>query len=336
MRTIIHLLLLFALTGLLSALLTWALARFGARLGLVAAPTVDRWHKRDTPTSGGLAILLACGLVYCRALGGAFAPMAAGTLLLSMAGFIDDRLKLKAVTKLTVQICAAAWMILSGYVFHASPWPIANAAFSFLWILGITNAFNLIDNMDGLCAGVTVIIACFRIGLLVSRGYALEAGMLAVIAGGFAGFLIFNRNPAKIFMGDTGSMLAGFSLATLTIGSPLAHTKVFALELAYPVLTFVYPIFDVALVSILRSIAGRSISIGGRDHSSHRIALAGLGERRTVWILWTLTALGGFAGLLIQWEPLVLGAAAALVLLLFTVFGIFLANLPSARERAVE
>jgi UDP-GlcNAc:undecaprenyl-phosphate GlcNAc-1-phosphate transferase len=160
--------------------------------------------------------------------------------------------------------------------------------------------------------------------------------MLAVIAGGFAGFLIFNRNPAKIFMGDTGSMLAGFSLATLTIGSPLAHTKVFALELAYPVLTFVYPIFDVALVSILRSIAGRSISIGGRDHSSHRIALAGLGERRTVWILWTLTALGGFAGLLIQWEPLVLGAAAALVLLLFTVFGIFLANLPSARERAVE
>jgi UDP-GlcNAc:undecaprenyl-phosphate GlcNAc-1-phosphate transferase len=335
MKTLIHLSQLFALTAVLSAVLTWALAKFSARLGLVAAPTADRWHKLPTPSSGGLAILLACGLVYCFALRGAFAAMAVGTLILSLVGFVDDRLKLKVVTKLTIQICAAAWMISSGYIFHASPWPILNAVFSCLWILVITNAFNLIDNMDGLCAGVTVIIACFRIGLLASRGYVLEAGMLAVIAGGFAGFLVFNRNPAKIFMGDTGSMLAGFSLATLTIASPLAHTKVFAAELAYPALTFVYPIFDTALVSILRRAAGRPISVGGRDHSSHRIALAGFSERRAVWILWALTAVGGFAGLVIQWEPLVVGAATALVLLLFTAFGIFLATLP-AREQALE
>jgi UDP-GlcNAc:undecaprenyl-phosphate/decaprenyl-phosphate GlcNAc-1-phosphate transferase len=335
MKTAIHIAQLFALTGMLSAVLTWVLVNFSARLGLVAAPTADRWHKLPTPSSGGLAILLACGLVYCFGLRGAFTAMAVGTLMISVFGFVDDRLRLKVVTKLAIQICAAAWMILSGYIFHASPWPILNAAFSFLWILVITNAFNLIDNMDGLCAGVTIIIACFRIGLLTSRGYVPEAGMLAVIAGGFAGFLIFNRNPAKIFMGDTGSMLAGFSLATLTIASPLAHTKVFAAELVYPALTFVYPIFDTALVSVLRRAAGRPISVGGRDHSSHRIALAGLGERRAVWILWILTALGGFAGLLVQWKPLVLVATTVLVLLLFIAFGIYLAALP-AREQAIE
>src|SRR5665213_1576779 len=297
---------LFAATGLLSALLTWILIRYSVRLRLTAPPTADRWHKIPTPSSGGIAILIACGVVYLAVFRGTLMPIAIGTLVLSGLGFADDRLRLKPLPKLLIQIAVTAWMILCGYVFPASPWPVLNAAFSFVWILGITNAFNLIDNMDGLCAGVTIITALFRIGLLTSKGYDTEAGLVAVIAGAFAGFLIFNYKPARIFMGDAGSMIAGFSLATLTMASPLAHTKVFAAELAYPALTFLYPIFDTTLVSLLRRAAGRPISVGGRDHSSHRLASLGLGDRNVVWILWILTALGGFAGLLIRWVPLVL------------------------------
>lgn len=320
---------LFLGTGLLSAVLTWVLIRYSVPLKLTAPPAADRWHKIPTPSSGGVAILLACGFVYISAFRGQFTPIAVGALVLGVLGFVDDRLKLKPLPKLAIQIGVAGWMIASGYVFPASPWPVVNAAFSLVWIIGITNAFNLIDNMDGLCAGVTIITAVFRIGIGIGKGFTTEAGLFAVIAGGFAGFLLFNYKPARIFMGDTGSMLAGFTLATLSLASPLAHTKVLAAELAYPALTFLYPIFDTTLVSVLRRAAGRPISVGGRDHSSHRLASMGMSERKVVWILWLLTALGGFAGLLIQWLPLVVVAAAALLVLLLTSFGIFLATLPS-------
>src|SRR6202043_3943469 len=161
-----------------------------------------------------------------------------------------------------------------------------------------------------LCAGVVIIICLFRFWLLTSEGYQADANMCAILAAAFAGFLIFNYHPARIFMGDCGSLPAGFALGALTLAGPAPHGGMVLAGFFYPALTFAYPIFDTALVSILRKLSGRPISAGGRDHSSHRLVSLGLGQRGAVWILWALTALGSSLGLVIHWIPellLVLG-----------------------------
>ena len=289
---------LVILTTLTSAALTSALIRLSTSLGLTAVPRGDRWHRKATPSSGGVAIFLSCGLAYGLAFRGAYSSVAAGAAAIFLLGFLDDRLRLPPTLKLAAQCVIAAVVVKSGVVFPATEWNWINSAFSFLWIVGITNSFNLIDNMDGLCAGVTIIICAFRIFALAVSGSWVDAGLAATVAAAFAGFLAFNYHPARIFMGDCGSMLAGFTLSALTIASSEAHTKAFAAGFFYPALTFTYPIFDTLLVSCLRRLAGRPISVGGRDHSSHRLACLGIGERRVVGILWGLTALGSAIGLM--------------------------------------
>jgi UDP-GlcNAc:undecaprenyl-phosphate GlcNAc-1-phosphate transferase len=316
------------LAGLASLAGTYGLIRLDARLGLRASPRADRWHLRATPNSGGVAIFLSCALVYMLAFRGMYSRVALCAAAIFVLGFLDDRFRLRPILKLAAQCAIAAFLIQGGTIFHATAWAPINYAFSFLWIVGITNAFNLIDNMDGLSAGVVVIICAFRIAILSTTGSWTDAALAAAVGAAFAGFLVFNYNPARIFMGDCGSMFAGFSLAALMIASPEAHTKTFAAGFFYPALTFTYPIFDTVLVSFLRRAAGRPISVGGRDHSSHRLAYLGLGDRKVVWILWGLTAVGSATGLMTRWLPLEVAALAAVLVASLCMFGIFLSTLP--------
>ena len=308
---------------------TWLQVRLNRVLRLTDAPRADRWHRSPTPSSGGIAIFAAIALGYVVWFPGQHTPIVLGVVALWLLGLMDDLLGLPPALKLLGQALASAFVVASGVVFHATASNVFNVAFSFFWLVGISNAFNLIDNMDGLCAGVTVIIALFRFWLLAAAGSWTDAHLCAMIAAAYAGFLILNRNPARIFMGDCGSMLAGFSLAALTIASPLAHTKSFVAGVFYPALTFTYPIFDTVLVSILRKIAGRPISVGGRDHSSHRLASAGVGESRVVAILWALAAAGSAAGLMMRSMPIALFAASGIIAMAMAVFGVFLATLPA-------
>jgi UDP-GlcNAc:undecaprenyl-phosphate GlcNAc-1-phosphate transferase len=303
--------------------------RLSRVLRLTAAPREDRWHRNPTPSSGGIAIFAAMALGYALWFPGQHAAIAIGVAGLWLLGLADDLLGLPPWAKLLGQSLASAFVVASGVVFHATSSSAFNLAFSFLWLVGITNAFNLIDNMDGLCAGVTVIIAVFRFSLLAAAGSWSDANLCALVAAAYAGFLTLNRNPARIFMGDCGSMLAGFSLAALTIASPFAHTKVFAAGVFYSALTFAYPIFDTILVSILRRTAGRPISVGGRDHSSHRLVSTGVTEARAVVILWALTAAGSAVGLMVGSMPMALLAAGGMIALALAVFGLFLATLPA-------
>ncbi len=316
------------LAGLLSALLTRLQIRMNVRLGLTAAPRADRWHAAPTPSSGGLAIFLSCAAAYRLAYPGRYPRIALAVAALWIFGFLDDRLRLRPWLKLAVQVAAAAWVVLGGVVFPATPWYALNAALSMFWIVMITNAFNLIDNMDGLCAGVVIIICLFRAGLLAAEGYGTDAGLCAILAAAFAGFLLFNYHPARIFMGDCGSLPAGFALGALTLAGPAPHKGLLLAGFFYPAVTFTYPIFDTALVSILRKLSGRPISMGGRDHSSHRLAALGLGQRQVVWILWLLTALGSSLGLVIHRMPEALLGAGALLACLLGLFGLFLATRP--------
>jgi UDP-GlcNAc:undecaprenyl-phosphate GlcNAc-1-phosphate transferase len=247
----------------------------------------------------------------------------------SLLGFLDDRVQLRPLGKFAGQSVAVIIVIASGVVFRVTPWEWANLIITFLWIAGITNAFNLIDNMDGLCAGVAAIICGSRFIFALHNHDEGGALLLAVLAGSVLGFLIFNYKPARIFMGDCGSMFVGFSLGSLAIASPVPNTRIFVSTLFYPALAFLYPIFDTLLVSVLRRSAGRPISVGGRDHSSHRLVSLGLTERKAVWLLWLLAAIGAFAGLLTHAMPVGAFAIAILLVSGVTVFGVFLATLPT-------
>jgi UDP-GlcNAc:undecaprenyl-phosphate GlcNAc-1-phosphate transferase len=252
-----------------------------------------------------------------------------GAAAIWVLGFIDDRIHLRPLPKLLSQLAISAAVVLAGVTRPLTPWPALNMAIAIFWVLAITNAFNLIDNMDGVCAGVTVIIAGCQAAMLVARGYGHEAIPFAIVCGAFAGFLVFNYSPASIFMGDSGSMLAGFSLAALTFTSPLPHSRSVAAGVFYPSMIFAYPLFDTALVSILRRITGKPMSQGGRDHSSHRLVSIGMRERPVAWFLWGVTTLGVMAGAFATWVPLYAVVAAAVLCAFTTILGIFLATLPT-------
>src|SRR5580658_92438 len=316
------------LTVVLSALLTRLQSRADSWLGLTAQPRVDRWHSAPTPSSGGLAIFLSCAAAYWRLCPGRYPRIALAVAALWIFGFLDDRWNVRPSLKLAVQAAAAAIVVLGGVVSPVTPWYLPNIALSMLFIVLITNAFNLIDNMDGLCAGVVIIICVFRWSLLISQGYRADADLCAILAAAFAGFLLFNYHPARIFMGDCGSLPAGFALGALTLAGPVPHKGGVPVGFFYPALIFAYPIFDVALVSILRKLNGRPISQGGRDHSSHRLASLGLDQRQVVWILWLLTAFAASLGNMIQLMPDALFAAVALLLAMLSMLTLFLARLP--------
>jgi UDP-GlcNAc:undecaprenyl-phosphate GlcNAc-1-phosphate transferase len=319
----------FIFAALLSGGLTWLLVIWSHRLRLVAQPRADRWHRNVTPNTGGLAILIASACCYLYFDLGQYRVVAACAAFVALLGFLDDRVQLRPVFKLAGQAAAAIVLIANGVIFCATPLQWINILLSLLWIVGISNAFNLIDNMDGLCAGVAVIIAGSRFILALHNEDAGGALLLAILAGAVLGFLVLNHKPARIFMGDCGSMLIGFSLAALAITGPVRNTHIVVSTLFYPVLTFLYPIFDTVLVSVLRRSAGRPISVGGRDHSSHRLVSLGVTERKTVWLLWLLAAAGAATGLLTYAMPLGVLAIGVLLVTGVSVFGVFLATLPA-------
>ena len=314
---------------LLSSGFTYLLVHWSARLRLVAEPRADRWHGKVTPNTGGLAILAASGCCYLTFAPGQYRVIAGCAAFIALLGFLDDRVQLRPLGKFAGQSVAVVIVIANGVVFRVTPWEWANLIITFLWIAGITNAFNLIDNMDGLCAGVAAIICGSRFLFAVQNHDQGGVLLLSLLAGSVVGFLIFNYKPARIFMGDCGSMFIGFSLGSLAIASPVPNTRIFISTMFYPALAFLYPIFDTLLVSVLRRSAGRPISVGGRDHSSHRLVSLGLTEQKAVWVLWLLAAIGASAGLLTHAMPIGVFAIAILLVSGVTVFGIFLATLPT-------
>jgi UDP-GlcNAc:undecaprenyl-phosphate/decaprenyl-phosphate GlcNAc-1-phosphate transferase len=315
-----------ACSGMLSAALCYCFARCSGRLRLVAKPRPDRWHETPTPNTGGVGILIGCAAAYLLFAGSGYRTIAVCAALVSLMGFIDDRVRLIPIAKLTGQAVAAAAVIMSGIALHWTPWLWINVIVTALWIIGITNALNLIDNMDGLCGGVAIIVAGSGAILASLEQDSQRALLLTIIAAACVGFLIFNHKPARIFMGDCGSMFLGFSLASLAAASSRQNTS--TLESLYALPAFFYPMFDMGLVSVLRLSAGTPISTGGRDHSSHRLVYTGLAEREAVWILWVITGICAVYGPLAYHHPAWFLFITASLVPALALFGRFLALLP--------
>ena len=198
------------------------------------------------------------------------------------------------------------------------------------WIVGITNAFNLLDNMDGLCAGVALIAGFGLLTALAGDSETTpEAIYLVLLLGALAGFLVYNFHPASIFMGDSGSLFIGLSLAALTLsaeGGAGGGSNVLSIVLA-PALVLLIPIFDTTLVTLSRLLSGRSAAQGGQDHSSHRLVAIGLSERAAVAVLWTLAALAGLIGVAVRYvSPDWAGLLAAIFVLAMVIFAAYLAQ----------
>lgn len=324
----------FGLSLLLSLLLTPVARVLGRAVGWVSRPRPDRWNVQPVGKSllGGAAMLTAFWvslLVTAHSLPGwGWKILFAGGAAFAIIGFIDDHLEFRPSTKIFYQVLAALVPVMLGLRI-AGLSPILTQVLAIAWIVCVVNAVNLLDNMDGLAAGVTGIAAVFLAyhGYLNGQLPTLLAG--SCLAGACFGFLRYNFPPSTIYMGDAGSHFLGYALAVLCLLSVNMTGRTVTATLLVPVLVLLVPIFDTALVAVTRFASGRSVTAGATDHSSHRLISLGLSERRTAVLTYALALLGG--GLSIMAPRASLSLVAVVVLFVAVglyYFGTFLSKAP--------
>jgi UDP-GlcNAc:undecaprenyl-phosphate GlcNAc-1-phosphate transferase len=265
---------------------------------VVDAPGQRKIHLDHKPLMGGLAIYGAFVLAlilfsppqYIVELG----AVISGAGILALVGLADDRFNLGIGIRLVAQIAVSVVLILAGIRVQLFGTLWLDVPITILWIVGVTNALNFLDNMDGLAAGVTGIAAAFFTLIALNEGLTLVSSLAAALAGAAAGFLIYNFSPASTFMGDMGSLVIGFVLAVLGIKLEFG-TQPLSVTWMVPILVLGMPLMDITLVVFTRIREGRSPVQGGKDHSSHRLLSMGLGQRATAIILYVVcVAFGAF------------------------------------------
>jgi UDP-GlcNAc:undecaprenyl-phosphate GlcNAc-1-phosphate transferase len=286
----------------------WALLRSPVGGRLVAHPTGERWSPHATPTFGGVGIFLglAGGIGAALAVGGfqgraELLGVLGGAALLFVAALVDDVYALPAWLKLGAQFGAAAIVLATGLSVEIVANNVLAAAIGVLWLVGMTNAFNLLDNMDGLAGTLALIAATF---FAIDSVTVHEERLLLVLSLALActtlGFLPFNFRPgraAAVFMGDSGSQVLGFTLGALGLATSWKVAETTVATLVLQLLVLAVPILDTGLVAITRVVEGRPIHQGGKDHSSHRLVRGGLTEHRTVVLLAAIAAALGATSL---------------------------------------
>jgi UDP-GlcNAc:undecaprenyl-phosphate GlcNAc-1-phosphate transferase len=296
-----NLVLIFALALVLAVTATPVARRVALRTGFVDQPSARKLHGTPIPLLGGLAIYAAVAgalLLYSdrheitEVIG-----ILLGATWVSMWGLWDDRNGLRATIKLLAQVAAAAILIEVGVHTRLPMIPDwADVVLTVLWVVGITNAFNLLDNMDGLSSGIGAVAAGYFLLLAALSGQYLVGAFAAALLGACLGFVYYNFNPARIFMGDSGSLFLGFMMAALGIKMRFP-TNVTWVTWMVPVLVLGVPIFDTTLVVVSRLRRGLNpLTTPGKDHLSHRLVSLGWTRREAVMVLFLAgCALGGIA-----------------------------------------
>jgi len=312
-------------SGLLAFLATPLTRWLAQRLGMVDQPGLRKTHRLPVPLLGGVAIYSA--LVGAFLLFGSRdwlsegAGILGGATLLFFTGLWDDRYGLSPRFKLLAQAVAAACLMAVGVQVHLfGPWWL-DGLITLLWVVGITNAANLMDNMDGLAAGVSAVAAGFFLVMAALEGQGLVASLAAALLGAAAGFLYHNFAPAASFMGDAGSLTLGFMLAVLGIKIKFIHFPLGATWMA-PIVVLGVLIFDTTLVIVSRLRRGRSIFQGGSDHTSHRLVLLGLSHSRAVLTLYVAAVALGALAIFLTRAPVVTANLAFAVLLVVGLIGL--------------
>ena len=311
---------------MLSAVLTAVVKKLAARAGFVAHPAEDRYHQGVIPLGGGIAIfttlilfILAAIVVvkflavpgYLDWLGESVTIHTAGflsridqllivllaVLVLFALGLWDDKKHLGPFFKLAVQfavaIVTAAFADIRVEFFIENK--IITSVFSAVWIVLIINAFNFLDNMDGASAGIAVIASCILFTAAALSGQVFVGGLALVFIGTLSGFLVFNFPPAKIFMGDAGSLVVGFFVALLTLRTTYYHQAQSGqwYPVFMPLIVMAVPLYDFISVTLLRISQGKSPFVGDTQHFSHRLKRHGLTDTQTILTLYLATLCTG-------------------------------------------
>jgi len=323
-----------ATSFLLTLLCVPMVGRLAARLGCVEQPKKERWHTRPTPTLGGLAFFagfLPPVLWLSPDLSSAV-PFFIIVTLMFIVGIYDDLRQINPAAKLIGQIISAATAIYFGYSLHFFTWAPLDALLTAVWFVGLTNALNLLDNMDGLAGGIALIAALYLTFLFHQQGDVQHVVMALALAGALGGFLLHNFYPSSIFMGDAGSLFLGAALSLLTVHANGEASNILSL-VAVPTCILLVPILDTALVTVTRLLRGQPISQGGRDHASHRLVILGLSERQAVLLLYLMATVAGASAVLIEWFSYSLSLVLLpLMLLSFTLFTAYLAQVEVVSE----
>lgn len=283
--------------------------RIAHAIGLIDHPKAHKVHREPTPLLGGLAIyaafiltlLLAWRIWNVPAHLLEFAVIVGSATFLAVIGFIDDKNVLSPGMKSLGQLAAAAAVMIVGVRVDLFKSPI-DWVITLFWITGIINAINFLDNMDGLAAGVSAIIAGFLFVIAASQGQELVSLLAGALCGAAIGFLLYNFSPASSFMGDLGSLVLGFVLAVLGIKLRFSAQPL-SVSWVIPLMVFAVPIFDTTLVTFTRLREKRSPMQGGKDHVSHRLLYLGLSPRRVVVVLYIVCALCGLVALVTSAAP---------------------------------
>lgn len=320
----------FGLALVASLLMTPLARRLALRTGIVARVVSRSVHTEPKPFLGGLAMYLAFAVVVLLS-GAAAEREVQGILicggLIMLLGVIDDKIALKAKVKFLGQIAIAALLVYQfgveinfifsplgeRYIFFG-PWA---GPLTVFWIVAFVNVMNFIDGLDGLAAGISTIGALTLLLVSVQQELSTAVVLSAALAGTTVGFLRYNFNPAKIFMGDAGSMFLGFTLAALSVHGVLKSTL--AVSVVVPVLALAVPIFDTAFAIFRRVATGRSIGEADKDHLHHRLLRLGLSHRNTVLVMWAVSAWLGLSAVAVTEVPL----AQALIIVGLVLVGIF-------------
>jgi len=312
---------------------------------LVAVPSGARWHDRTTPLFGGVGIAagLLTGVVLAVATGvidatWLLAGILAGCGLVFLAGLLDDVRHLSPIAKLVAQLGAAAIVIAAGLRVELVSNDVLGVAIALVWLVGITNAFNLLDNMDGLAATLAT-VACIYFAVDASTVHENDLVLVLALSLAFAclGFLPFNLRPgdrARVFMGDSGSQLLGFLLAVLGLAASWTTAGTTVATMLLPLLVLAIPILDTTLVTVRRLAERRPVTQGGKDHTSHRLVYYGLSETRAVGLLALIGVALGATGVAynVLDRPAVTALGILVTFALLVQFGSFLAEL-SENER---
>ena len=311
--------------------------RIAPTIGAVVPPRADRWHNRATPTMGGVAFVIGTLLPFGVGVAllspdpaGMWLPVVLAAAAMFVVGVLDDRLQLSPLAKLVSSLIIGAFLVFALATPETAGLPPGHTLVATVWFAGVCHAFNLLDNMDGLAAGVGLIAAAFLAGLAGPMlGPELTLALLTLV-GALFGFLHWNRIRARLFMGDCGSLFIGAMVAGASLVPVFRSGGAFSTPAVIAVLVLTVPLFDTAFVLVLRRLAGRPATRGGTDHVSHRLVSLGFSERSAVRILYLLGIVGGLTAWPVvasygEWILPVAGLFAVLV----TLLGIYLARVPA-------
>jgi len=295
---------IYIYTFVLSMIFTFILSKYLIFKHLISKVKLDRWSDKIVPVSGGVAIALTMTpMLVIKSFEYSFPNKLIiglfGALAMFFLGLYDDIFELKSFQKLILQILIVMIVVSFGVKVSMFGKPF-NFIITVFWILGLTNAFNLLDNMDGLSGGITVISSSFLGVYFLNFGNFALAFVSFTVSASFLGFLVFNFNPARIYLGDSGSLIAGYLLSIISILGTKESGASLLIIILFPILILIVPIIDTLFVSITRRLRGQPIFEGGKDHISHRLVLLGLSEKQAVYILYSVSIMFGISVFVIK------------------------------------